>query len=90
MSQTHAAQSLIQNLSPLSPQYSPRTKKLCALETTNAFVSREVKQMVKLTRGDTTRDLHKQARKARDMERTLKTQIYREDYEDAFKGELFV
>ncbi|TGO91432.1 hypothetical protein BPOR_0028g00240 [Botrytis porri] len=87
MSQTRAAQSLIQNLSPLPPQYSPRTKKLSAREATRAFVSREVKHMIGATRGDTTREIHKKAWKARDMERKLKSQREREDYEDAFKGE---
>ncbi|THV54621.1 hypothetical protein BGAL_0023g00300 [Botrytis galanthina] len=87
MSPTRAAQSLIQSLPPLSPQYSPRTRKLSAREATRAFVSREVKHMVRLTRGDETREIHKQARKVREMDRKLKSQRYREDYEDAFKGE---
>ncbi|TGO33760.1 hypothetical protein BHYA_0228g00090 [Botrytis hyacinthi] len=77
MSQTRAAQSLVQNLPPLSPQYSPRTRKLSAREATRAFVSREVKHMVRVTRGDNTREMNKK----------LKSQRYQEDYEDAFKGE---
>ncbi|TGO30696.1 hypothetical protein BPAE_0004g01570 [Botrytis paeoniae] len=87
MSQTRAAQSLVQSHPPLPPQYSTRTRKLSAREATRAFVSREVKRMVRVTRGDSTRKIRKQACKARNMERKLKSQGYQEDYEDAFKGE---